>query len=209
MTSSQPTLRAPRENWHPAAPAAGTMTAVTFREFGGPQVLQAESVPTPAITPNEVLVRVCAVSVGRLLDLVARSGRHPYAKFTFPHILGAEHAGIVAAIGANVDAVSVGDRVATFPVVTDPACPMAQAGYDELSPTLEIIGTHRQGAYAQFVAVPATNVFPVPADMSPVDAVAVALAGAVAMNQLTRAGFAEGQRVIVQGATSALGSTTA
>jgi NADPH:quinone reductase-like Zn-dependent oxidoreductase len=52
-------------------------------------------------------------------------------------------------------------------------------------------------------------VFTVPHDMTPADAVAVALAGVVAMNQFMRAGFTPGQRVIVQGATSALGSTTA
>ncbi|WP_257225997.1 zinc-binding dehydrogenase [Rhodococcus opacus] len=204
---------------HTAPPHAGawptptrtgpTMTAVTFREFGGPEVLTVETVPTPVPGPDEVLIRVGAVSVGRLLDLVARSGHHPYATFTFPHILGAEHAGVVVAAGAHVSTVALGARVATFPVITDPSCPLVQSGYDELSPTLEIIGTHRPGAYAQYVAVPAVNVFPVPAQMSPADAVAVALAGPVAMNQLLRAGYRTGQRVIVQGATSALGSTTA
>lgn len=209
MTTSNHLLTPHAGAWPEPTPVPASMTAVTFRKFGGPDVLAAETMPTPQTGPDEVLIRVGAVSVGRLLDLVARSGRHPYAKFTFPHILGAEHAGVVARVGANVDAVAVGDRVATFPAVTDPTCPMVRAGYAELSPTLEIIGTHRQGAYAQYVAVPAANVFAVPDEMSPADAAAVALAGVVAMNQLTRAGFEKGQRVIVQGATSALGSTTA
>jgi NADPH:quinone reductase-like Zn-dependent oxidoreductase len=195
--------------WPAAQPPTATMQAVTFREFGGPEVLHLEQVPTPVPGPGQVLVRVAAVSVGRLLDLVARSGKHPYANFTFPHILGAEHAGVIAGLGPGVDSVELGQRVATFPVVTDPDCEFARAGRDELSPTLKIIGTHLQGAYAQYVVVPAVNVFAVPDGMSPADAVAVALAGVVGMNQLRNAGFAPGDTVIVQGATSALGSTTA
>lgn len=200
LTHAWPTLESKIPN---------TMRAVTFREFGGPEVLQMEHIPTPPIERGQVLVRVASVGVGRLLDLVARSGRHPYAKFTFPHILGAEHSGIVAAVGEGVTGLAVGERVATFPVITDPECPMVRAGYAELSPTARIIGTHIPGAYADYVAVPARNVFAVPDGLDPAEAVAVALAGVVAMNQFERAGLETGQRVLVQGASSALGSTTA
>ncbi len=196
-------------DWHPLQPVPDQMIAVTFREFGDPDVLRPEPLPTPAPGIGEVLVQVRAVSVGRLLDLVARSGRHPYAQFTFPHVLGAEHSGVVAAVGEGVTEVAVGDRVAIFPVVNLVEDDLTRAGYPELSPALQIIGTHRPGAYAQYCVVPAVNVYPVPEGMGPVEAVAVALAGAVAMNQFYRVGLQPGHRVIVQGATSALGSTTA
>ena len=124
-------------------------------------------------------------------------------------MLGAEHTGIIAAVGDDVTGFTIGDQVATFPVLTDPNCPMVAAGFAELSPTARIIGTHLAGAYADYIAVPASNVFAVPGGMSPADAVALALAGVVAMNQFTRAGLVAGQRVVVQGASSALGSTTA
>ncbi|MBF4571859.1 zinc-binding dehydrogenase [Herbiconiux sp. VKM Ac-1786] len=186
------------------------MTGVVFREFGGPEVLKPESMPVPEPGPGDVLVRVGAVSVGRLLDIVARSGKHPYATFQFPHVLGAEHAGTVAAVGPGVDGVSVGDRVAVFPVVVPADDEMVLAGFGELASSVAIIGTHRQGAYAQYSRVPAANLLPVTADIDPVEAVSVALAGGVAMNQFDRAGgVGPGTRVIVQGATSALGSTTA
>ena len=77
----------------PAVPDAPptTMHAVVFRRFGGPEVLEVAEVPVPPAGAGEVMVRVAAVSVGRLLDLTARAGTHPYAKFVLPHALGAEH----------------------------------------------------------------------------------------------------------------------
>lgn len=192
----------------PATPA--TMQAVPLRRFGPPEVLALEDMPTPEPGPGEVLIRVEAVSVGRLLDIVARSGQHPYATFTFPHLLGAEHAGRVAAVGPGVSGSQIGDRVAVFPVVLAGEDDMTRAGYPELSPNVRIIGTHRPGAYAQYSVVPATNLLPLPDGMPAVEAVGVVLAAAVAMNQFDRAGgVGPGSRVVVQGATSALGSTTA
>lgn len=192
----------------PAAPAA-TMTAVAFAEFGPPEVLTPVSLPTPRPGPGEVLVQVAAVSVGRLLDVTARAGSHPYAKFVLPHVLGAEHAGVIATVGADVAGFEIGDRVATFPAVSCGTCDLCRRGYDELCPSLQLIGTHRPGAYAQYVAVPARNLHRVPEGISPVQATALALAGVVAMNQLTRAGFRPGDWVLVQGASSGLGSVTA
>lgn len=187
-----------------------TMQAVTFREFGPPEVLRVVEMPTPTPGPGEVLVRVAAVSVGRLLDLVARSGRHPYAKFTFPHILGAEHAGVVAALGEGVPAVEVGDRVGVFQVVLPVQDEFTRRGRGDLSPHLQIIGTHRQGAYAQYCAVPAANVTRVGGDIDPAQVAALAGVGPVAVNQFDQAGgVGPDSRVIVQGASSGLGSTTA
>lgn len=196
--------------WPSVTTVPDYMAAAVFRKFGDPEVLQMESVPTPAPKPGEVLVRVASVSVGRLLDVVARSGKHPYASFTFPHILGAEHAGVVAALGPGVSGLQIGNKVAGFPVVVQGEDDFTRAGYSELSPRLQLVGTHRPGAYAQYVCLPAENLTVVPQTMTPADVTALALAGPVAMNQFTRAGgVGEGTRVIVQGATSALGLTTA
>jgi NADPH:quinone reductase-like Zn-dependent oxidoreductase len=207
MTSAA--VSSPAGTWpEPVAPGA-LMRAVVFREFGPPEVLHAEAVPVPVPAPGEVLVQVAAVSVGRLLDLAARSGTHPYRGFSFPHILGAEHAGVVAAAGPSVAGWRPGDRVACFPVITDGNCRFCLAGETELCPSLQLLGVHRPGAYAQYVAVPAGTLHRVPDGVSPVQATGLALAGAVAMNQLRRAGFRPGHWVLVQGASSGLGSVTA
>jgi NADPH:quinone reductase-like Zn-dependent oxidoreductase len=185
------------------------MRAVVFRRFGAPDVLEQAVLDVPRPGPGEVLVQVAAVGIGRLLDLTARAGRHPYAHFQLPHVLGADHSGVVAALGEGVDAVRIGDRVAVFPVVTCGSCAHCAEGHEEACAGLSLVGTHRPGAYAQFCAVPARNVHTVPAGISPAMAASLALVGPVAANQLTQAGLRPGHWVLVQGAASALGSTTA
>jgi NADPH:quinone reductase-like Zn-dependent oxidoreductase len=184
------------------------MTAVVFEEFGAPEVLQMAQLDTPHPGLGEVVVRVAAVSVGRLLDLTARAGTHPYARFTLPHVLGAEHAGTVAAVGAEVDAVSIGDHVAVFPVLSCGHCAACTEGAIEACPEARIMGVHVQGAYAQYTVVPAENVFRVPDGLDPTSSAALALAGPVAQNQFDQAELQPGEWVLVQGASSALGSLT-
>ena len=191
----------------PRVPA--TMRAVVFNEFGDPDVLHVEQVPTPKPAAGEVLVRVAAVSVGRLLDLTSRAGKHPYAKLQPPHILGAEHAGIVAAVGKDTADIEIGTRVAVFPAFSCHQCPACRDGCEEACPQLQVMGVHLPGSYAEYTRVPTTNIYAVPDGVSPSDAAGLALAGPVAMNQLTQAGLEPDDWVLVQGAASALGSLTA
>ena len=185
------------------------MRAVAFDRFGGPEVLLTEEVDTPVPGRGEVAVRVAAVSVGRLLDLSARAGTHPYAKIQLPHVLGAEHAGTVAAVGDGVASVRVGDPVAVFPVLTCGICPACRAGSTEACGTARIMGVHTWGSYAEYTVAPESNVFAVPAGVGPEEAAALALSGPVAQNQFDEAGLQPGEWVLVYGASSALGSLTA
>ncbi len=195
----------------PATPTAvePTMRAMAFDRFGPPEVLEARQLPTPVPGPDEVLVRVAAVGVGRLLDLTARAGTHHYQGFQLPHVLGAEHSGTAVAVGSGVTSVKVGDHVAVFPVITCGDCQACRSGRTEGCSALEILGIHRPGAYAEYTRVPAANVHVVPPGIDPVGAAALALAGPVAMNQFDQAGLVAGDWLLVQGAASALGSLTA
>lgn len=206
MTS---TMTASELGWPTPLPVPATMRAMLFRRFGPPDVLEQATVDTPLPGPGEVLVQVAAVGIGRLLDLTARAGNHPYATITPPHILGADHSGVVAALGEGVDTVRVGDRVAVTPGVSCGACAYCAEGRDEVCDELTVIGTHRPGAYAEYCAVPARNVHQVPDGIPAAMAASLALLGAVAANQLTQAGLRPGHWVLIQGAASALGSTTA
>ncbi|MFK0114189.1 zinc-binding dehydrogenase [Streptomyces sp. NPDC091217] len=195
--------------WAEPLPVPATMRAMLFRRFGPPDVLEQATVDTPRPAPGEVLVQVAAVGIGRLLDLTARAGNHPYAKIEPPHILGADHAGTVAALGEGVDSARVGDRVAVLPLVTCGSCFHCAEGREEVCEGLAVTGTHRPGAYAQYCAVPARNVHTVPDGIPATMAATLALLGAVAANQMTQAGLRPGQWVLVQGGASALGSATA
>lgn len=177
-----------------------------MRSFGGPDVLQIADVPVRRPGHEEVLVRVSAVSVGRLLDVAARAGNLGWARISVPHILGAEHVGVVQRLGRDVRGVTVGDRVAVFPVVADGTCPMCLRGREEACVDLEIVGVHRQGAYAAYTTVPARQLHVIPDDVTDEEACALALAGPVARQQLDRAGASPGAWVMVQAAGSALGA---
>lgn len=185
------------------------MRAVVFEEYGGPEVLHPTELPEPDPGPDEVVVKVGAVSVGRTLDIAARAGRLPFAKLELPHVPGAEHAGEVVATGDRVASeVAVGTRVAVFPVFTCGECTYCMRGRHDACPSLEIMGVHRQGAYAEYTAVAAENVQPIGDGLSDVEGAALALSGPVAWYQFEEAGVREGSWLLVQAAGSALGSLT-
>ena len=108
------------------------MKAIVIREFGGPEVMRIEDVPTPDPGPGEVLVQVAAVSVNRTLDIIVRSGQYARA-VKLPHVLGVDPTGTVVALGAGVTKRKPGDRVciSSRRVVRKPGEPMTMLGIDE------------------------------------------------------------------------------
>jgi len=184
------------------------MKAVVFDEFGPPDVLEVTEMPEPEPGPGEVMVRVGAVSVGRTLDIAARAGALPFANIELPHIPGAEHAGVVAALGTGVGGLQEGERVAVSPVLTCGECRYCRCGHEDACPNLRLIGVHGPGAYAEYTVVPASNVQRIEDDLSDVEASALALSGPAAQQQLREAGVEKESWVLVQAAGSALGSLT-
>lgn len=85
------------------------MHAVEVAETGGPEVLNFVERPQPTPAAGEVLIRTEAIGVN-YIDTYFRSGVYPAA---LPFIVGSEAAGTVAAVGAGVDTLAVGDRVVT------------------------------------------------------------------------------------------------
>ncbi|MGP3769698.1 quinone oxidoreductase family protein [Streptomyces sp. SDT5-1] len=181
-----------------APPQCGTATmrAITIHEFGAPALLMPERRPVPSPGPGEVLVRVGYVALSRFLDLIVRHGRVPGHEVSLPHIPGGGCAGTVEATGQGVDGVRAGQRVAVDPVVRDGG-------------RAELVGVHRQGAYADFVVVPASCVYRIPDGVPTEQAAALALSGPAAAALLRAAGVGRDTRVLVQGAGSGLGCTAA
>jgi len=154
---------------------------VRIHEDGGPEVLRYEDVEDPAPGSGEVLVRLRAASLNHL-DLWIRQGLPSVPK---PRILGADGAGVVAALGEEADTFSEGDRVVLNPGLDDGA---------------RILGEHMDGTHAQLVAVPAEYVHPIPRDLSFEEAAAFPLVFETAYRMLvTKARIEEGEWVLLWG----------
>jgi NADPH:quinone reductase len=127
-----------------------TMQAIWVDTFGGPEVMRLIELPEPVPGPGEVLVRHKAIGVN-FVDTQHRAGT-PYP-MTLPFIPGVEAAGIVAALGPEVNNVRVGDRVAHMCMV---------------------------GVYASHAIVPAAQLVPVPDELELEMAAAALLQGTTA-----------------------------
>jgi NADPH:quinone reductase len=169
--------------------------AIVLRDFGPPQVLRVEEVSTPAPGPGEVVVKVCAVSVNRTLDLAVRAGKYA-RRPELPHVLGADPCGIVDAVGSGVTARKVGDRVACGPFVGK-----EQSGLPIL------LGVNTWGGYAEYVRLPVHATQPIPNDLDFVTATVVARHAPLAFTQLRdRANVKPSEWVLIMGAAGGLGS---
>ena len=156
---------------------------VFFDTTGGPDVLQLADEPLTEPAPHEVRVRLQAAGLNRL-DAMMRSGASP-RPFRLPHArLGCEGTGIVDAIGADVDTVSVGDAVIITAV-----------------PDMDVRGT-----YAEHTVVPAERVIARPAGLDPVAAAALWVSFSTAYGALVeKAGMRPDDTVLITAASSSVG----
>jgi NADPH:quinone reductase-like Zn-dependent oxidoreductase len=181
------------------------MKAITLHEHGDPSVLLLEDVEDPEPGPGEVLVNVHACACNRL-DLWVRGGL-PNLALRYPHILGSDVAGTVAAVGTGVDPAWVGDDVVLNPGLSCGRCESCLSGWDNLCPQYRILGENTTGGYAEKIVVPVTNLLPKPPSLSMVQAAAVPLTFLTAWQMLVvRARIAVGDVVLIHAAGSGVGS---
>jgi NADPH:quinone reductase-like Zn-dependent oxidoreductase len=181
------------------------MRAVVLHEHGGPGVLKVEELPDPKPACGEVLVGIKAVALNRL-DLWVRAGL-PNLKLTYPHILGADIAGVVEAIGEGVTGVEPGGRVLLQPSVSCGRCRMCLSGQDNLCRQYAILGENTRGGYAERIAVPVQNLLPYPDGLSFEQAACLPLTFMTAWQMVVRrAQVKPGEWVLVHAAGSGVGS---
>ena len=159
-------------------PVPDTMRAVEIARPGGPEVLTPATRPVPRPGPHEVLIAVDHAGVNRP-DCLQRAGAYdpPPGASDLP---GLEAAGTVAAVGAAVSRWAVGDRV----------CALLPGG-----------------GYAEYAACPADHALPVPEGLSMARAAALPeTAFTVWSNLVHRAGLAAGERLLVHGGSSGIGT---
>jgi NADPH:quinone reductase-like Zn-dependent oxidoreductase len=166
------------------------MRAAIFHEHGGPEQLRIEEVPRPTPGPGEVLVEVRAAALNHL-DLWVRRGLP--IETTMPHIGGSDIAGVVA---------ETGERVVVNPSLSCGRCRYCVAGETSLCPEYRIIGEHTDGGFAEFVAVPAENVHPIPDTLSFEAAAALPVSYQTAWRAVVSRGRVRaGEEVLVLGAS--------
>jgi len=130
-----------------------TMKALVYE---GPRVMNVREVPVPGLRDDEVLVRIevagiCGSELGGYLG--HNSLRKP------PLIMGHEFSGVVERVGAGVEGFKAGDRVTANPLVTCGTCRYCRIGETQLCIYRQLLGAHRPGAFAEYAAVPASNVY--------------------------------------------------
>lgn len=174
------------------------MRAAVIREHGGLDRVRVEEIAQPKFAADEVLVNVRSAGLNHL-DIWVRKGRGE-GKLSEPHVLGADAAGVVAAVGAKVKNVTVGDEVVLNPGLSCGWCDYCNRGEQSECVSFGIMGLSRQGTFAEQVAVPARNVFGKPSHMSFDEAGAFVLAHLTAWRMLiTRAQLKPGQTVLIHG----------
>ena len=163
------------------------MKAIVYLNYGPPEVAQLTTVPQPVPADNELLVKVYASTVNRT-DAGFRSAEYFISRFWSGlfrpkfKILGCEYAGVVVAIGANVQQFNVGDKV---------------FGFNDV----------HFGGHAEYLTVAETDaVLQMPANISFDEAAALTEGAHYALVDIRAANVTAGQQVLLNGATGAIGS---
>ncbi|WP_085689148.1 MULTISPECIES: NAD(P)H-quinone oxidoreductase [unclassified Pseudomonas] len=155
------------------------MTRIEITEPGGPEVLKSRRVTLPVAAEGEVLIRVHAAGVNRP-DALQRAGKYPMKPGMNP-IPGLEVAGEVVAVGNGVSTFAVGDRV----------CALSNGG-----------------GYAEYCTVPAGQALPIPDGLEWIQAAAIPETFfTVWANLFGLGGASRGQRALIHGGTSGIGTT--
>lgn len=155
------------------------MRAVVLRSYGGPEVLTIEDVAVPVPGPDQILVDVAHTALNRA-DVLQRMGLYADPRDRAVEIPGLEYAGIVEAIGDDVDSLAVGDRV---------------------------MGIESGGCYAEKVVTHARQAMPIPGTVATRDAAAIAEVFLTAWDALVvQGGLTSGRWALVHAGASGVGT---
>ncbi len=170
------------------------MKAVRLIEPGRP--LEMEDIPIPAVGPRDVLVRIKAAGICHS-DVHYRAGVSPV---NYPLTLGHEVAGVIEQIGPEVGNIEVGDRVCLHYMVTCGDCIYCSIGSEQFCTSGQMLGYHRDGGYAEYIALPARSAFPLPDEIPFEQGAIMMCSSATSFHALRKGRVKAGESVAVFGA---------
>ncbi|MEV4873508.1 NADP-dependent oxidoreductase [Streptomyces syringium] len=160
------------------------MKAISYRAYGGPEVLEFGELPEPKAGPDSVLIKVRAAAVNPV-DWKAQAGYlDGMLQAVFPVVPGWDVSGVVVGLGADTPEFAIGDEV------------MGYVREDFLS----------RGTFAEYVAAPVRTLARKPANLTFEQAAGIPLAGLTAYQALRAAGTGEGDTVLVHAAAGGVGT---
>lgn len=174
------------------------MLAAYLSGHGGNEVVCVGDRPMPRRQPGEVLLRMRAGSLNRV-DLYMRNGGEGITH-TLPQVMGLDGVGEVVEADADEPLLRPGQRAIVYPVLGCGRCEFCQRGEVVLCTTVAYMGEHRDGTLAQYLALPARNVFPAPEGLSDAEAGSLGVNFLTAWRMLfTKARLRPGETVLVFG----------
>ena len=174
------------------------MKAVVLTEVGGPEKLAVQDVATPEPQPGEVRVRLETSALNRR-DYWMTLGMYPGMKL--PCVPGSDGAGVVDMVGEGVDGSAVGSEVLVYPA--------REWGDDQrcFGADFRVLGMPDQGTFAEYICVPAGDVYTRPGHLNWAQSAAVPLAGLTSWRAaVTHGEVGPGQKVLVTAAGSGVSS---
>lgn len=173
------------------------MKAIYIDGHGGNEVVHVGERPMPERRTGEVLVHMQASTLNQV-DLYMRNSGAGITH-QLPQTMGLEGFGHVAQCDAD-SGFKVGDAVVIHPGISCGQCEFCQRGDDVLCTRIALVGEHRDGAWSEYVVVPAQNVLPAPSDLNAYEAAALAVTHLTAWRMVVTQGqLKAGQTVLIFG----------
>jgi len=122
--------------------------------------------PVPEVGPNDVLIKIKKSSICGTDVHIYKWDKWAQENVPVPLVVGHEYVGTVAATGSEVKHLDIGQRVSGEGHLVCGYCRNCRAGKRHLCPNTVGIGYHKAGSFAEYFVLPASNVFPIPDDIS-------------------------------------------
>ncbi len=174
------------------------MKAVVVTEHGELDNVDVAELARPKPGQGEVLIQVKSAALNHLDIWVRKGGRG--MTLAMPHVLGSDASGVISEMDSHTSGFAVGDEVIINPGLSCGRCEHCARDEQSECSSFGIVGMSRPGTFAEYVAVPAANLYRKPAHLSFDEAAALPLVYVTAWRMLmTRTGLKSGQTLLIHG----------